>query len=72
MNSVSKFLILSGFVLIIAGLIWHFSGGKIPIGKLPGDIYIKKPGMSFYFPITSSIIVSLVISGIMLLIKKFK
>ncbi|MFH1853705.1 MAG: DUF2905 domain-containing protein [Candidatus Omnitrophota bacterium] len=56
-----RFLILTGVILIIAGLLLSFAG-KIPwIGRFPGDIYIKKENFSFYFPFTTSIIISILI-----------
>lgn len=56
-----KILILSGLVLLIVGVLLPFIS-KLPIGKLPGDIMIRKPGFTFYFPVTTMIIVSVVIS----------
>lgn len=63
-----KILIFSGIVLVVAGLIWPWMG-KIPLGHLPGDIVIDKPGIKIYLPITTMLIVSLVIS---LLLRLFK
>jgi membrane protein implicated in regulation of membrane protease activity len=63
-----KALILSGIALVILGLIWPWVG-KIPLGNLPGDIVIDKPGVKIYFPITTMLIVSVVIS---LLLRLFK
>ncbi len=57
-----KYLILIGFVLILLGLFINLAP-KIPyVGKLPGDIYYKKDNFVFYFPLTSSIIVSIILS----------
>lgn len=67
-NALGRFLILAGIILIIAGLVFSFAG-KIPwIGKLPGDIYIKRENVSFYFPVTTSILLSIVISLILFFI----
>ncbi|MCL5030651.1 MAG: DUF2905 domain-containing protein [Bacteroidetes bacterium] len=67
---VGRFLIFAGIIIIILGLFFLF-GDKIPfIGKLPGDIYIKKKNFTFYFPIVTSIILSLVISLILYLFRK--
>lgn len=61
-SGLSRFLIVTGLILIIAGLFFAFAG-KIPwIGRLPGDIYIKKENFHFYFPLTSSILLSILIS----------
>jgi len=63
-----KALIFSGIALLVLGLAWPWVG-KIPLGHLPGDIVIDKPGLKIYFPITTMLIVSLVIS---LLLRLFK
>ena len=61
----SKLLIISGLVLVAAGLIIFFSG-KLPyIGKLPGDIVIKRPGFTLYFPIISFLLISLILTIIL-------
>ena len=65
-----KILIVVGIFIIIIGVIFLF-GDKIPfLGKLPGDIIIKKKNFTFYFPIVTSILLSLVISFIIYLFKK--
>lgn len=67
-----KFLIIAGVVMIIAGAILHFSP-KLPFpGKLPGDIVIDRGNFKMYFPITTSILISVVISLIIFLINKAK
>jgi uncharacterized protein HemY len=66
-----KILIFIGFLLILIGLIFSFAG-KIPyLGKLPGDIYIKRENFTFYFPITTCILVSIILSIIFYLISRF-
>ncbi len=70
MGEIGKLLIFFGLILIIIGLIFSFAG-KIPyIGKLPGDIYIKKGNFSFYFPITTCIIISIVLTLIFSIFRK--
>ena len=65
-----RIFIVAGLVCVLAGL-WMIYGAKfIPFGKLPGDIYVKKEGFTFYFPLTSSILISAVISVILWLISK--
>jgi hypothetical protein len=67
-----KFLILSGIILIVAGLIIQFSD-KIPhLGKLPGDIQIERSHFSFYFPIVTSIVISVILSLILFIINKVR
>lgn len=64
-----RLLIAIGIVLIVAGLLWPLIA-KLGLGRLPGDIAIKKDGFSFYFPITTSIIVSIVVTVIFWLFRK--
>ncbi len=62
MNSIGKILIVSGVVLIVVGGIFVL-GIKIPwIGKLPGDVVIKRENFSFYFPVMTCILLSLILS----------
>ncbi len=70
MSIVAKILITSGVCLIIAGLIWHFTGGNIPIGRLPGDLRIQRGNSTIYIPITTCIVISLILSLIKLFISK--
>lgn len=63
-----KFLILLGIIFVLLGLILIFVP-KIPfIGKLPGDIYVKKDNFTFYFPLGTSILISLLLTLILNLI----
>jgi hypothetical protein len=64
-----KTIIVLGIILIIIGLTWPWLS-KIPLGRLPGDIVINKPQMKIYFPITTMIILSVLISFILWLFKR--
>ena len=65
MGDLGKSIIFVGIVLIIAGIIMTLAG-KIPgVGKLPGDILIKKENFSFYFPLTTCILLSIALSAVM-------
>ncbi|WP_462383109.1 DUF2905 domain-containing protein [Pseudomonas sp. Marseille-QA0892] len=64
-----KLLIILGIVAIIAGLLWPWLS-KLPFGQMPGDIAVRKENYSFYFPITTMIIVSAVISALMWLFNR--
>jgi hypothetical protein len=65
-----KLMIFAGIFLLVLGALFFF-GDKIPfIGKLPGDIYIKKKNFTFYFPIVTSILISILISLILYLFRK--
>ncbi len=68
MQSLGKMLVVFGGVLFVMGLIFMF-GGKISwLGRLPGDIIIRREGFQFYFPVTTSILVSLIISALLYII----
>lgn len=67
-----KLLIIVGIICIAIGVFITY-GPKIPfLGKLPGDISVEKENFKFYFPITSSIIVSILISLLLLMINRFR
>jgi len=59
-----KILIITGLALLIAGILWPWLG-TLPLGRLPGDIMISRPNLKVYFPITTMLVISLVISLIM-------
>lgn len=56
-----RFLVIAGMVLLVAGLAWPWLS-KLPLGRLPGDIHVVREGFGFHFPVTTSILVSLVLS----------
>jgi len=62
-------LIIIGILILLAGLLWPWLI-KLPVGKLPGDIVINKPNFKVYIPITTMIIISLLLSLIFWLFKK--
>jgi hypothetical protein len=64
-----KTLIILGIAILAVGLLWPWLG-RLPIGRLPGDIIIDRPNLKIYIPITTMIVVSLVVSIILWLIKK--
>jgi hypothetical protein len=72
MQQLGKYLLAIGILLIIAGLIFYFFGNKFTwLGRLPGDIRVEKENCRLYFPITTMIILSVLISLILYLIRKF-
>jgi uncharacterized membrane-anchored protein YitT (DUF2179 family) len=71
MSDIGKILLIVGGIIIILGLIMVFSGHIPFLGKLPGDIIIKKENFTFYFPVVTMIIVSVVLSIIASLIIRF-
>ena len=66
---VQKLLIIVGLLFIVIGLLYPFFR-DIGFGRLPGDIVVKKENSSFYFPIVTCIVVSVVISLILIFLKK--
>ena len=63
-------MIYLGLVLVALGLIFSF-GGKIPwLGDLPGDIYIQRERFTFYFPLTTCILISVIISLVLYLFRR--
>ncbi|MCX7945717.1 MAG: DUF2905 domain-containing protein [Hydrogenophilus sp.] len=56
-----KALLVAGVVLVILGVLWPWLS-KFPFGRLPGDIIVEREHFSFYFPLTTSLLVSLVLT----------
>ena len=59
--SVGKLLILVGIVFLVVGVFWWL-GEKVGLGRLPGDIVIRGERSTFYFPLTTCIVLSVVLS----------
>jgi len=72
MNSqLGKYVILAGIIIVILGIIIYFFSDKLHwIGRLPGDIRVEKENFRFYFPITTMIIVSILLTIIIQIIKR--
>lgn len=64
-----RWLVLFGLLLIVLGLAWPLVT-KLGLGRLPGDLRIEREGFGFYFPITTSLIVSIVISLLLWLFRR--
>ena len=75
MNNTGKFLIVAGLLITAAGVIVLFRD-SIPfvknIGRLPGDILIKKENFTFYFPLTTGIVISIIVSLFLYLISRLR
>lgn len=65
----AKWLITLGIILVALGLAWPLLA-KLGLGSLPGDIKVERKGFTFYFPITTSILVSLVITLILWIFRR--
>jgi hypothetical protein len=59
----ARFLILVGIVLVMLGLLWPYVL-RLGIGRLPGDIVIERENFTFYLPLATCILVSLLLSGV--------
>jgi hypothetical protein len=65
-----KSLILLGILLVVLGIIFVF-GGKIPwLGQLPGDIYVQRERFTFYFPLTTCLLISVIISLVLYFLRR--
>lgn len=70
LSHIGKFLIIAGLVIAGIGILLTL-GPKIPwLGRLPGDIIIEKKNFKFYFPLATSIIISIVVTLILYLLRK--
>jgi len=69
---VGRTLISAGLILVVLGLVLYASPSVPILGKLPGDIRIERPGLRIYVPITTCILMSLVLSVAMWLLSKWR
>ena len=60
----ARFLIFTGLILLVAGLLWPYVA-KLGLGHLPGDIAFKRGNTTVYFPIVTSIVLSVVLSAVL-------
>jgi Protein of unknown function (DUF2905) len=65
-----KMLIIAGIILFLAGLVLSYAGSIPWLGRLPGDIHIKKDGFQFYFPVVTCILISLLLTAILALFRR--
>jgi hypothetical protein len=73
MADLGRVLVVVGAVAIVAGLVFILLGrANIPLGRLPGDIVYRGKNSTFYFPLATSILVSVVLSVVMYLIGRFR
>jgi hypothetical protein len=72
MENIGRFLMIGGIILfVVGGLIFLASKFGIPFGRLPGDIRIERDGFSFYFPLGSSILISILLTIVLNVIIRF-
>jgi len=73
MGEFGKLLIIFGAMLLVLGLLFVGLGRThLPLGHLPGDIYYRGKNTTFYFPLTTCLLLSVVLSGILYLINHFR
>ena len=65
----NRWLIIAGLVLIGIGLLWPWLS-RLPFGRLPGDIAVQRDGFSFYFPLMTSLVISVLLSLLLWLFSK--
>jgi hypothetical protein len=64
-----KSLIVIGIAILVIGLLWPWLS-RLPLGRLPGDIIINRPNLKIYIPITTMVLISVIISVILWLLRK--
>ncbi|MCK5054365.1 MAG: DUF2905 domain-containing protein [Anaerolineales bacterium] len=63
LSSIARWVILAGVAIIIVGIgLWLAGRFDLPLGRLPGDIHIEREGFSCFFPLTTSILLSLLLT----------
>jgi len=73
MQNMGKMLIIIGVVIVVIGLIYsYFPNALRWIGNLPGDIRVEKPNMKFYFPITTMIVISILLNVLLRIFRHFQ
>jgi hypothetical protein len=70
MRDLGKLLVLAGLAMAILGLIIWKTGGLGALGRLPGDISIRRPNFSLYFPLTTCILISIILTLLMWLFRR--
>lgn len=63
----ARFLIIAGLILLVAGLLWPYMA-KLGLGRLPGDFAFTRGNTTFYFPLMTSLILSIVLSAVLWLL----
>ena len=69
-GGIGKLLIILGAVLFLLGVLFQLTGRLPWLGRLPGDIVIRREGFSFYFPLTTSILISAILALVLWLFRR--
>ena len=64
-----RLLILTGLLILAAGLAWPWLK-RLPFGRLPGDIHIVREGFSFHFPLMTCLVISIVVTLVLWLLRR--
>jgi Protein of unknown function (DUF2905) len=73
MSELGRVLIILGVVLVVTGLMLTLFGRwNLPLGRLPGDIVVRGKNSTFYFPLATSVVVSVVLSIVMYLVGRWR
>jgi len=70
LTHIGRFVIIAGIVIIVLGIILTLSGKISWLGKLPGDIIIQRKNFTFYFPLATSILLSILLTLIFWIISR--
>ena len=71
-TQIGKYIIIAGVIIVFIGIIIYFFGDKLGwLGRLPGDIHVEKQNVKVYFPVTTMIVISIILTLLVNLIKKF-
>jgi DUF2905 family protein len=70
LSQLGRLLVIVGLVLLVVGAALML-GPRVPwLGRLPGDILIERPGLRFYFPLTTCLLLSLLLTGVLWLLRR--
>ena len=72
METIPRALVIAGLVLLILGVLLHVAPSFPILGKLPGDIRVERPGFRLYVPITSCVLISVVLSAVLWLFSRLR
>lgn len=68
-GAMQRLLVLAGALLLLTGLLWPWVS-RLPLGRLPGDLLIDRPGLKIFVPITSMLLLSVVLSVLVWLLRR--
>ena len=69
MESIGRMILIIGVSLVLIGIVLIF-GEKIGLGRLPGDIYVQRGNFTFFFPIVSSLLISILLTIILRILRR--